>query len=94
MKKILGLIAIIGILGVSLWMDAPPKAWGDVASLTIKKPLQGDLIDYFSNGTQYSVNWQQFTQYLVQSVNWQAVGALNSQSQPVNWTLPNAYIGG
>lgn len=90
------------VLGVCLFsgvyfINQPPKAWADVASLPSQKPVAGDLIDWWHNGSQYQTNWTQFAQFAVQSVNWIAIGFVNptgSTSGVVNWTLPNAYAGG
>lgn len=92
------LILSLGLTVLLLsFLNQTPKAWSDVASLPVKKPLQSDIIDFFSNGTQYQVNWSNFEQQAIQGINWIAIGFPNpsgSTGGVVNWTYPNAYVGG
>lgn len=87
---LLGLVAAGGFL----YFDQAPKAWADQASLPNLKPTGADTFVFWHSGQQYGVNWQTLEQYAVQGVNWNAAQFTGVAAAGVNWTLPNAYIGG
>jgi hypothetical protein len=73
-------------------------AIADVGSLPNQKPVKTDSGEYFTNLNQpYGVNWSDIVRYQIQAVNWVAIGfpqPTGGSAGGVNWTMPNAYVGG
>jgi hypothetical protein len=96
------IIAFIVVAGISLLkvvegtFDRP--AWADANSLAQQKPSQTDLdVFYTALNKTYGVNWSDLVRYQMQAVNWVAIGFVQPTggvNGGVNWTMPNAYVGG